>query len=239
MDDDCNICSKKMNHEDFVIKCKLKSHFVHLKCAILTLDEFYSCKKYWSCETCKLFPYATIDHHEFSEIIQTSSTDYISSTSISNLDDKKNDLPKLTIPNVYLEYSNEISQQKESDDILPYSFQYYTKEDFKRNNKDFDNTFSLFHTNIRPIEKNFENLELFFSDLQFEFDVIGLTETWGKSRKSKKLQLNNYHSLVEIYGQSQNSGCGLYVKKSLNFKVRNDLNKSYALDGQEFSIFMD
>ena len=39
--------------------------------------------------------------------------------------------------------------------------------------------FSLLHTNICSLQGNFEKLEMLLRDLEYQFDVIALTETWN------------------------------------------------------------
>ena len=41
-------------------------------------------------------------------------------------------------------------------------------------------SFSLLHVNIRSLKKNFESLKLLLSEINFNFKVICLTETWGE-----------------------------------------------------------
>ena len=56
-------------------------------------------------------------------------------------------------------------------------------------------------------------------EVKFEFYITGLTETWGKKCKTNLIlqDIPNYHPYEFISGESQNSGCGLYVKSNLNY----------------------
>ena len=36
----------------------------------------------------------------------------------------------------------------------------------------------MLHTNIQPLQRNKENLEVSLNNLNFDFDVIALSETW-------------------------------------------------------------
>ena len=64
----------------------------------------------------------------------------------------------------------------------PTCFKYYLNHEFHKLNKninsDKNDKFSLLHTNICSLQGNFEKLEMVLSDLEYQFDVIALTETW-------------------------------------------------------------
>lgn len=74
---------------------------------------------------------------------------------------------------------------------------------------------SLFHTNIRSINKNFNELQVFLEKIDVAFDVIALTETWNISN-------HNYFSLLGYYPYynngniNQNDGVVVYVKENVN-----------------------
>ena len=101
--------------------------------------------------------------------------------------------------------------------------------------------FSIFHTNIRSYNKNLTLLTTLLHELNFEFDVIGLTETWHTKHDnffSETIPLySNYESTC---GDTQNSGCGLYIKKGINFTKRNDLSFHYHERNCEFeTLFIE
>ena len=64
----------------------------------------------------------------------------------------------------------------------PTFFKYYLNHEFHKLNKNINsgknNKFSLLHTNICSLKGNFENVEMLLSDLEYQFDVIALTDTW-------------------------------------------------------------
>ena len=77
---------------------------------------------------------------------------------------------------------------------------------------------------------NIEKLETFLTDLDYNFDVIALSETWNPISKDETLTnaLPGYHPYIGNKGSATKGGCGLYVNDSLNFKPRKDLNvRSY------------
>ena len=90
--------------------------------------------------------------------------------------------------------------------------------------------FSALHVNIRSIHKNFENLKLLLSKLNFTFRIISLTETWSKGEcieNNSFYQLENYLMMhQETKDSKKGGGTCIYIHNSLNFKLRNDLSNS-------------
>ena len=54
-----------------------------------------------------------------------------------------------------------------------------------------DSTFSVFHNNIASISRNLENVSILLDELDFPFNVIGITET-----KITILNENNFHPSI-------------------------------------------
>jgi hypothetical protein len=52
-------------------------------------------------------------------------------------------------------------------------------------------SFSMLHVNIRSIPKNFGSLEQYLFCLQFDFTLLGITETWHVDLFERK----GYHSV--------------------------------------------
>ena len=54
--------------------------------------------------------------------------------------------------------------------------------------------FSLFHMNIRSVTKNLSKLDSLLSDIDHEFSIVALSETWLKSDNYLLYGINNYNS---------------------------------------------
>ena len=85
------------------------------------------------------------------------------------------------------------------------NFKYYEVHDFHKLHSTALNKnsshFSIFHTNICSLQSNFENLETLIHDLDINFDVITLSETWNPENKNHLYQpptLENYHPLKTL-----------------------------------------
>ena len=90
-----------------------------------------------------------------------------------------------------------------------------------------DTSFSLFHLNIRSMNKNFEQFNLLLGECQYKFSIICLTETWCSDetfRNNSNFQLDEYDSIHLGRKNKRGGGICLYVHNSLSFKTRNDLS---------------
>ena len=87
-----------------------------------------------------------------------------------------------------------------------------------------------------------KNLGILLSELEFDFDIIGLSETWNStnSKSCTPKSINGYHPYEFISGTSQNSACVVYVKDNINFIRRNDLSLSFKEGNHEFeTLFIE
>jgi hypothetical protein len=86
--------------------------------------------------------------------------------------------------------------------------------------------FSILTLNIRSMRKNFEDFLLLWHELNFEFKVISLTETWLQACdiENSNLQLPGYKVLHQPRKEGIGGGVCIFVHESLNFKIRTDVN---------------
>ena len=89
------------------------------------------------------------------------------------------------------------------------------------------NSFSILHSNIRSIKKNFDKFKHMLSKLEFQFKVICLTETWSNDPQVKNnshFQLPNYSVIHQIRAsKSTGGGVCIFVHNSLCYKLRKEL----------------
>ena len=84
--------------------------------------------------------------------------------------------------------------------------------------------FSIFHTNIRSSKQNLLQLKNFLDTLNNDFSIIGLSETWGKSINIDLQTISGYnHYHCTRAKDRSGGGTSLYLKKSIPFKPRPDL----------------
>ena len=86
--------------------------------------------------------------------------------------------------------------------------------------------FSVISFNIRSLKKNFEEFKDFITDLEYEFSVISLSETWclDDPRNESLYKLNNYTCVHQARsGERSGGGTCLFIHSSLSFQERPDL----------------
>jgi len=220
----CIVCNKR-NINLSLTYCEIGKHYFHIACDNPDLKKSKNTQpKIYTCNHCNPLPFKNINSKI---LIQEAfnSNDFTDSFPnhdfyINKFKDFK-DLPSISIANP-LSSNEEMSYQ---------DFSFYTPKSFKKKLKLLSgNELSLFHTNLRSYEKNCEALG-------HKFDIVAFSETWQSTTKpSSSKDLHGYHPYEQIEGTSQNSGCGLYIRENLNFKVRHDLSLSFTSNTEEFQI---
>ena len=245
----CSLCIRKVKPTQNGIVCCICSHLVHLKCSNLTSKEVYelssgSLQTEWACYAClsSNFPFKNID--DFSELNFNSNFNCSCrklKSSFSRISNPES-LPSLQIfttnNNVLLPNAN-----SDPDNELPFepNFKYYSLHQFhkfiKLNASISHNSFSVFHTNIRSLKFNFEDLTYLLDHLDFQFDIVALSETWMPRSKLNSFtlpRLSGYHELEYNCGETLKSGCALYIKDELTYIRRNDLTHAFYSSECEF-----
>ena len=101
---------------------------------------------------------------------------------------------------------------------------YYQEHQFSEINKS-RSKLSLLHHNIRSAPKNLEQLMLYIKSLDFQFTVIGLSETWLNESTKDLYGIPNYVSINECRQDKRGGGVSLFIQNSVQFNVRTDLNQ--------------
>ena len=72
---------------------------------------------------------------------------------------------------------------------------------------------------------------MLLSDLEYQFDVIVLTETWHNDNNPSVIAgiLPGYQKYESTSGSTNKGGCGLYIKNTIPYILSNDLNISHNL----------
>ena len=240
----CFACNKIINNWfSNSVLCSHGKHRLHLKCTNLNSTKLKSInQKFWSCSSCNNFPFSQIDNtslsslNNFNLLNSKYNINIINSPQIKDIFKSVKDLPKLEIDNS--PPSNDSSIEEENTTSL--DFDYYKIPDFVSLKSKLANSSSFFHTNIRSIKKNIAELSSLVHEL--DFDVISLTETWQNSNYTNNQceTLTGYHPFEFTMGQTQNSGCGLFIKEEISHSKRGDLSCSIYSSKCEFqSLFVE
>ena len=214
----CNVCNKLVRNKIKSNPCFICKCLIHKKCSQLPIrkhsSNFFDSLKDWLCPSCKsnCFPFNNIDDNEMQKINQTNTK--ISEETISA---KK-------LNEVYSEHFIDLESDKHCS--------FYDNKSFKKliQNEISNKNFSILHTNISSINKNFEGLQIFLNSNNFKFDVISLTETWDSVAKlsdSSRFQLQGYHPYLGQQGKTMKSGCGFFISSQIKYIPRFDLDISF------------
>ena len=81
-----------------------------------------------------------------------------------------------------------------------------------------------------------EDLEMLINNLEYNFSVIALSETWTSKEETNTPfpELTNYQPFYATQGTTIKSDCEINVKKGLKFKSRKDPHLTHHDDENEF-----
>ena len=103
---------------------------------------------------------------------------------------------------------------------------YYLEDSFLKKCKQLelgDNCFSVLHLNIRSIPKNLHKLERFIENVNFNFTVIGITETWLNCDNVDCYGMPGYSHYYLYREHKRGGGVSLFINSKLSVKSRDDL----------------
>ena len=89
------------------------------------------------------------------------------------------------------------------------------------------NSFSLLHLNIRSLQRNFDKLTKFLDNLDFEFKVICISETWCSENVScnSLYKIPNCNSNHQIRGNGKaGGGVATFIHNTLIYNMKPDLS---------------
>ena len=83
---------------------------------------------------------------------------------------------------------------------------------------------SLFHMNIRSLPAHIKELEDYLSLLNYNFRIIGITETWLKESNHEIYNLLHYNHLKRYRSERDGGGVSLFIDCKLNYVERDDIS---------------
>ena len=91
------------------------------------------------------------------------------------------------------------------------------------------NDFFLLHFNVRSLPKNKDKVEEFFNGMSRIPDAIAISETKLNANSVTNVNIPNY-TFLRKDSPTNAGGVGLYIKQSMQFRLRNDLSLRVRLD---------
>ena len=117
----------------------------------------------------------------------------------------------------------EFDYNREDNSIRRPPCHYLTENQFKQQNFKSDN-FMLLHSNIRSINKHFDNLKCLLENYQDNCAAIALTETWLSQHSSNSYALPNFNLIVNDRLDRAGGGVGIYLSNKYDYLVHERLN---------------
>ena len=90
---------------------------------------------------------------------------------------------------------------------------YFTPDELSDATKELHSKFSVFHLNIRSLNKHHYDLLLFLSPLNFEFDCICLSEIWDYNLQFYKFIFNDDNAYFKPPKDTLIGGFAMFIKK--------------------------
>ena len=90
------------------------------------------------------------------------------------------------------------------------------------------NTLSFCHINIKRQKANLKPFEICLENLEFQFSVIGITETWLKDFNSDLYSIDGYNFVETHRTEKTGGGVGIFLKNNLCYQ-RSDLTADHEL----------
>ena len=118
---------------------------------------------------------------------------------------------------------NDYAELPDNDFDKPLSCSYYSCEEFINAKLEAHENFSILHLNIHSIQLHIEELRILLHALDYEFDIIAISESKLKNKPNIDITLPGYHTPHCTYTTAEKGGTILYISNKLNFKPRKDL----------------
>lgn len=99
------------------------------------------------------------------------------------------------------------------------TYAYYPDSIDKNFNNPNEISFNLFHTNIRSIGKNYDELKVYLEQFETKFQCIILSETY-KVTDLSFFKMQDYDIIYNNGNINKNDGIILYLNKTLNYSVQ-------------------
>ena len=101
---------------------------------------------------------------------------------------------------------------------------YYTVDEFNSKVKCIDNL-SLIHLNVRSLKTNFISMQRYLDVIQFEFDIIAVSESWLNDHDDlTQFCLEGYEIVNMNRINKRGGGVLLYISNRIEYSVVNCLS---------------
>src|SRR5260221_5080513 len=112
------------------------------------------------------------------------------------------------------------------------TFKYYTEHQFNSNlgKRGKSLALSVFHINIRSLNKNQRGLLILLESLKLTFDVIVLSELWSYNVDFFHNLIKGYRFIYDLPRLSKRGGIGMFVNMKINCTIRENLKLQFSMN---------
>ena len=218
----CCECKKSISKPYCKVSCQKCSDSFHIKCSHKNKSS------HWTCNRCldSSLPFSNLNDNELFLCMQ--------GKNVSNPDIFA--LPSFKIKSLLEKIPGNISIQTQEFLTNTITSKYYSPNDFITS-KIPKNCFSIFHLNIASLEGHHDDLVSLLSVLDFNFDVIGITES--KIRNGKPIKNINIDGYKYEFTPTETffGGTTIYVRDVYEYEKRNEY--SLSKEGVAESVFIE
>ena len=205
----CPICKKTNKHIISATKYTQCNYLIHQKCK----KSFESFENF-ICSECNSenFLFFEINNNDLLENYFNSNFSCKCHTNRNMTINPEKDVKLLNLKELNFQKDSHYAQLDPDEHIDdPTEFKYYTTHEFHKLNANISSRgadFSLFYSNICSLNGNKEKLQDLINNLDNQFDVIALTETWHTKNNIyfDSGQIEGYHKYEGTEGSSNKGG---------------------------------
>ena len=213
------ICCKNISNHCKSVFCNHCNFWVHIKCNNISVSEYVKLQNEpddvpWFCKKCTMdmFPFGLLTNEEFLGLCDFDLPSFIDSAPSYEITSNLTNLPNLSDYDI--------------DEHMPQNIdsRYFTLPELSSLQLS-SSDFSILHTNIRSLSLHHDELVSLSAHTNLNLDVIGVSEIWHSNDNpiSSNVDIPGY-TFFKTKSVTQNGGVGLYIRDSLAYNSRIDLD---------------
>ena len=221
----CPKCKKAVAKTHRAVQCDVCDQWIHIRCNAISAKKYNDLSQEDNTEPfiCIICIQSNIPFsYETDESLYLTATKGLNiasniETININLYKQEKDLIK-HISNLIIQNSND--PENENNNYC----EYYNVEKLCKSKFQSKNNFSVFHMNIQSLQFHIEDLKVLLQTLNFDFDIIAITETKLKKdvEPTSDINLQNYE-YIHTPTEADKGGTLIYISTKINYKPRKDL----------------
>ena len=215
----CGICCKNISNHCKSVFCNHCNFWVHIKCNNISVSEYVQLQNEpddvpWFCKKCTMdmFPFGLLTNEEFLGLCDFDLPSFIDSAPSFEITSNLTNLPNLSDYDI--------------DEHMPQNIdsRYFTLPELSSLQLS-SSDFSILHTNIRSLSLHHDELVSLSAHTKLNLDMIGVSEIWHSNDNpiSSNVDIPGY-TFFTTKSVTQNGGVGLYIRDSLTYNPRIDLD---------------